>query len=83
MHLDNIVLWASKKHWRKEEWAESMLSDRVLEVLVALHKCLENRDCYNFFVPTMNLYSDLKPEVASMLAVKVKDVLLDPFKYLI
>ncbi|XP_074614012.1 protein mab-21-like 2 [Acropora palmata] len=83
LHLDNIVLWASKKHWRKEEWAESMLSDRVLEILVALHKCLENRDCYNFFVPTMNLYSDLKPEVASMLAVKVKDVLLDLFKYLI
>lgn len=82
LHLDNIVLWASKKHWQQEEWAESMLSDRVLEILVALHKCLQNKDCYNFFVPTMNLYSDLKPEVASMLAVKVKDVLLDPCKYL-
>ena len=81
-HLENIVLWASKKHWQQEEWAEAKLSERVLEMLVALQKCLENRDCYNFFVPTMNLFNDLKPEVVKMLAVKVKDVLLDPCKYL-
>ena len=82
LYLENIVLWASRKHWQQEEWTECLLPERFLEMLVALHKCLENRDCYNFFVPTMNLFSDLRPEVVQMLAAKVKDVLHDPFKYL-
>lgn len=82
LHLENIVLWASRKHWQEEEWAEYVLSERILEILVALHKCLDNNDCYNFFVPTMNLFSELRPDVLKMLAVKVKDVLHDPFKYL-
>lgn len=82
LYLENIVLWASRKHWQEEEWAEWMLADRFLEMLVALHKCLENNDCYHFFVPTMNLFNDLKPEVVKVLAAKVKDILHDPFKYL-
>ena len=82
LYLENIVLWASRKHWQEEEWAECMLPERFLEMLMALHKCLENKDCYNFFVPTMNLFSNLRPEVVQMLAAKVKDVLHDPFKYL-
>ena len=82
LHLENIALWASRKYWQEEEWAEYVLSERFLEMLVALHKCLDNNDCYNFFVPTMNLFSELRPDVLKMLAVKVKDVLHDPFKYL-
>ena len=82
LYLENIILWASRKHWQPEEWDEWMLPERLLEMLVALHKCLENNDCYHFFVPTMNLFSDLKPEVVKLLAAKVKDVLHDPFKYL-
>ena len=82
LYLENIVLWASRKHWQEEEWAESMLADRFLEMLVALHKCLENKDCYNFFVPTMNLFNELKPDALKVLASKVEDILRDPFKYL-
>ena len=82
LYLENIVLWASRKHWQQEEWAECMLADRFLEMLVALLKCLENDDCYNFFVPTTNLFNDLKPDVAKVLAAKVKDILHNPFKYL-
>lgn len=81
-YLENIVLWASRKHWQQEEWAECMLADRFLEMLVALLKCLENSDCFHFFVPTMNLFNDLKPDVAEVLAAKVKDILHNPFKYL-
>ena len=81
-YLENIVLWASRKHWQQEEWAECMLADRFLEMLVALLKCLENNDCYHFFVPTMNLFNDLKPDVVEVLAAKVKDILHNPFKYL-
>lgn len=82
LYLENIVLWASRKHWQQEEWAECMLADRFLEMLVALLKCLENNDCYHFFVPTVDLFSDLKPDVAKVLAAKVKDILDNPFKYL-
>ena len=82
LYLENIVLWASRKHWQEEEWAECMLADRFLEMLVALHKCLENNDCYHFFVPTMNLFSELKPDTVKVLAAKVEDILHDPFKYL-
>ena len=82
MFLENIVLWASRKHWRGEEWAENMLPERFMEMLVALLKCLENNNCYHFFVPTMNLFGDMKPEVVQVLAAKVKRVLQDPFKYL-
>ena len=82
LYLENIVLWASRKHWQQEEWAECMLADRFLEMLVALLKCLENNDCYHFFVPTMNLFNDLKPDVAEVLAAKVKDILHNPYKYL-
>lgn len=82
LYLENIVLWASRKHWQQEEWGELMLADRFLEMLVALLKCLENNDCYHFFVPTMNLFNDLKPDVAEVLAAKVKDILHNPFKYL-
>lgn len=82
LYLENIVLWASRKHWRQEQWAECMLADRFLEMLVALLKCLENNDCYHFFVPTMNLFNDMKPDVAKVLAAKVKDILHNPFKYL-
>ena len=59
-----------------------MLADRFLEMLVALRKCLENKDCYNFFVPTMNLFNELKPDALKVLASKVEDILRDPFKYL-
>ena len=82
LYLENIVLWASRKHWQQERWAECMLADRFLEMLVALLKCLENNDCYHFFVPTMNLFNDMKPDVAKVLAAKVKDILHNPFKYL-
>ena len=82
LYLENIVLWASRKHWQQEEWGEFMLADRFLEMLVALLKCLENDDCYHFFVPAMNLFNDLKPDVAEVLAAKVKDILHNPFKYL-
>lgn len=82
LYLENIVLWASRKHWQQEEWAECMLADRFLEMLAALLKCLENNDCYHFFVPTMNLFNDLKSDVAEVLAAKVKDILHNPFKYL-
>lgn len=82
LYLENIVLWAGRKHWQEEEWAECMIPERFLEMLVALHKCLENADCYHFFAPTMNLFNDLKPDVVKMLAAKVKDILQDPFKYL-
>lgn len=82
LYLENIVLWASRKHWQQEQWAECMLADRFLEMLVALLKCLENNDCYHFFVPTMNLFNDMKPDVANVLAAKVKDILHNPFKYL-
>lgn len=82
LYLENIVLWASRKHWQQEEWSESVSADRFLEMFVALLKCLENKDCYHFFVPTMNLFSDLKPDVAEVLAAKVKDILRNPFKYL-
>lgn len=82
LYLENIVLWASRKHWQQEQWAECMLADRFLEMLVALLKCLENNDCYHFFVPTMNLFNDMKPDVAKVLAAKVKDILHNPFKYL-
>lgn len=82
LYLENIVLWASRKHWQQEQWAECMLADRFLEMLVALLKCLENNDCYHFFVPTMNLFNDMKPDVAKVLAAKVKDILRNPFKYL-
>ena len=82
LYLENIVLWASRKHWQREEWADNMLPGRFLEMLAALHKCLENNDCYNFFVPTMNLFNDLKPDDVKVLDTKVKDVLQDPVKYL-
>lgn len=82
LYLENIILWASRKHWQQEEWDECMLADRFLEMLVALLKCLENNDCYNFFVPTVDLFSDLKADVAKVLAAKVKDILHNPFKYL-
>ncbi|XP_078358149.1 protein mab-21-like 2 [Oculina patagonica] len=82
LYLENIVLWASRKHWQEEKWAECMLADRFLEMLVALLKCLENNDCYHFFVPTVDLFRDLKPDVAKVLAAKVRDILDNPFKYL-
>ena len=82
LYLENIVLWASRKHWQQEEWAECMLADRFLEMLAALLKCLENNDCYHFFVPTVDLFIDLKPDIAKVLAAKVRDILVNPFKYL-
>ena len=82
LYLENIVLWASRKHWQQEKWEECMLADRFLEMLVALLKCLENNDCYNFFVPTVDLFSDLKADVTKVLAAKVKDILQNPLKYL-
>lgn len=82
LHLENIVMWASRKHRQEEDWAENMMAERFLEMLVALHKCLNNHDCYHFFVPTVNLFNELKPEVVKILATKVKDILKDPLKYL-
>lgn len=59
-----------------------MLVDRFLEMLVVLFKCLENSDCFYFFVFIMNFFNDLKFDVVEVLVVKVKDILYNFFKYL-
>ena len=81
-HLENIVLWASRKYWSPSQWSDGQLPDRFLELLAALYKCLKNQDCYDFFVPASNLFAQFRPEVLQVLAAKVRDVMDDPFKYL-
>ena len=82
-HLENVVLWASKKYWSPAHWSEASLPDRFLEMLTALHKCLQNRDCYDFFVPALNLFALHKPRTLHVLAARVQDVLENPHKYLL
>ena len=81
-HLENILMWASRKYSSPRDWTEEELPQRFLEILAALHKCLENGDCHDFFMPSVNMFADLNGDTAAVLASKVKDVMIDPYKYL-
>ena len=82
LHLENIFLWASKRFCGAKDWSRSELPQRFLEMLAALYKCLKNGDCHDFFIPTVNMFANLSENNACILASKVEDILIDPYKYL-
>lgn len=81
-HLENIFMWASRKYCNAEDWSHPELPRRFLQMLAALHRCLKNGDCHNFFIPSVNMLADMNKNRARTLSLKVEDIMIDPCKYL-
>ncbi|XP_031554334.1 protein mab-21-like 2 [Actinia tenebrosa] len=82
-HLEHVFLQQSQLQPRKEDWVEAKLTERFLELLVMLYDCLRTRNIPNFFVPEVNLFSEMSTVVSEQLSRKVLGIINDPIKYLV
>jgi hypothetical protein len=82
IHLEHIALQQGQRGSSKEDWAEVKATEKFFELLVMLYDCLKTRNCPSFFIPEVNLFSEMSSVVSENLSGRVLDIITDPIKYL-
>ena len=81
-HFATILFWANVKYRVPIEWTTVKLGKRFIDLVVALRRCLWKRECFDFFVPNVNMFENLKIEDCHELSLKIDMLIRDPVAYL-
>lgn len=81
-YLENIALQLYEQNPEVSDWTDNLFPVRFLEFLANVYQALKARKCMYFFIPQINILSDIPERYASRLARKVLGILKEPMKYL-
>ena len=82
VHFIMILFWVHENHQDRSEWKQDKLSQRLLDVLIALKRCLEKKICPDFFFPKLNYFETLSDDNIFHLLQNVNEVLENPQDHL-
>lgn len=82
LHLENMALELYEQYPDDSDWTNDMLPVRFLEFLVKIYRSLRVRSCCHYFMPQINLLSDIPERITTRLAEEVLNILNDPIKFL-
>ena len=82
VHFIMILFWVHEAYRDPNDWIQEKMSQRFIDVLMALKRCLEKKLCPDFFFPKSNYFDGLPQEKLHHLLQNVDEVLAEPAKYL-
>ena len=82
VHFIMILFWVHESYRDRLEWKQDKLSQRLLDVLIALKRCLEKKICPDFFFPKLNYFETLDDTNVFHLLQNVNEVLEKPQDHL-
>ena len=81
-HLKTVLLYECEAKPYDYQWDNTCLGDRFLDHLRRLQKCLESKNCPDYFLRDYNLFEKLDPQKCKELAGIVKKIISEPIKEL-
>lgn len=82
-HLKTLLLYECESQPSARQWSKDALSERFLDLLKRLEKCLRSKECPHYFIKDLNLFEMLNPKKCDELADRVNKILKQPGQVLI
>ena len=81
-HFIMILFWLHEKHQDASHWTRENISNRFLDIVISMKRCLEQNTCADFFFQATNYFSNLSNEKRQHLLQNVDDILNNPERFI-